>query len=81
MGARRTIEETLAEAESLGMFPRGALRIREIAARPTSSASDMEEAISLEPALSARVLHLANSPFYGLRRSVGNIREAVFVLG
>ena len=81
MATRRTIRETLAEAESLGMFPRAALRIREVAARPTSSASDMEDAIGLEPALSARVLRLANSPFYGLRRSVGSIREAVFVLG
>lgn len=34
-----------------------------------------------DPMLAARVLHLANSPFYGLPRQVGSLREAVLILG
>ncbi len=34
-----------------------------------------------DPILAARVLHLANSPFYGLSRQIGSLRDAVLVLG
>lgn len=37
--------------------------------------------IALDQALVARVLRLANSPFYGLAARVGSIKEAVLVLG
>lgn len=37
--------------------------------------------ISRDQALVARVLRLANSPFYGLATRVGSIKEAVLVLG
>ncbi len=34
-----------------------------------------------DPVLAARVLRMANSPFYGLPRQVGSLREAVLILG
>lgn len=37
--------------------------------------------IALDQALSAKALRLANSPFYGLRREVMSVRDAVAVLG
>ena len=37
--------------------------------------------IGQDPALSARVLRVVNSPFYGLAGRVGNLSEAVMVLG
>lgn len=37
--------------------------------------------VSQDPVLAARVLRLANSPFYGLPRQVGSLREAVLILG
>lgn len=37
--------------------------------------------VGQDPVLAARVLRLANSPFYGLPRQVGSLREAVLILG
>lgn len=37
--------------------------------------------VAKDPILAARVLRLANSPFYGLARQVGSLRDAVVVLG
>lgn len=45
------------------------------------SAHELGTMISQDPILAARVLHLANSPFYGLPRQVGSLDEAVLILG
>ncbi|MBT9569237.1 MAG: HDOD domain-containing protein [Thiobacillus sp.] len=44
-------------------------------------AHELGSMISQDPILAARVLHLANSPFYGLSRQVGSLDEAVLILG
>jgi HD-like signal output (HDOD) protein len=46
-----------------------------------TGAAELGRKISLDQGLSARVLRVANSPFYGLQREVGSIQEAVMVLG
>lgn len=43
--------------------------------------SDVSELVESEPALCARVLHVVNSAFFSLPRSVGCIRDAVNYLG
>ncbi len=44
-------------------------------------ADELIRTLGQDPVLAARVLRLANSPFYGLSRQVGSLREAVLVLG
>jgi HD-like signal output (HDOD) protein len=46
-----------------------------------SSAEDVAELIEKDPALTSKVLRLANSAFYGVPRSVSSIQSAVVVLG
>lgn len=41
----------------------------------------LAEQISRDPALSARMLRLANSSFYGLQSKVGTVSQAIVVLG
>lgn len=45
------------------------------------AAQELGHMVSQDPILAARVLHLANSPFYGLPRQVGSLEEAVLILG
>lgn len=45
------------------------------------TAHELGHMVSQDPILAARVLHLANSPFYGLSRQVGSLEEAVLILG
>ncbi|MCX8064786.1 MAG: HDOD domain-containing protein [Candidatus Hydrogenedentes bacterium] len=46
-----------------------------------SSASDVKKTMEKDPAISARVLKLANSAFYGLRHRVDNLQRAIVILG
>lgn len=43
--------------------------------------AELTRKLGEDPVLAARVLHLANSPFYGLSRQIDSLRDAVLVLG
>ena len=43
--------------------------------------NELSDMVAQDPILAARVLRLANSPFYGLPRQVGSLKEAVLILG
>jgi putative nucleotidyltransferase with HDIG domain len=48
---------------------------------PYASAADLARVVETDPALSAQVLRLANSPFYGLSNTVASAGRAVMLLG
>jgi putative nucleotidyltransferase with HDIG domain len=50
-------------------------------ADPSSSADDLRAILEQDPALSARVLRVANSSLYGFRREVETLRHAITLLG
>jgi putative nucleotidyltransferase with HDIG domain len=47
----------------------------------TATASDFENIIRLDPSLTANLLRLANSAYFGLRREVTSVKLAVTLLG
>lgn len=48
---------------------------------PETSAEDAAQIIEKDPALTTRVLRLANSAFYGIPKSVSSVQSAVVILG
>jgi len=72
---------TLAAAEGLGLFHPTATRIQEVASDPTAEIGDLARTIAIDPFMSARLLKLANSPYYGLRKTVTTLKHAITVLG
>jgi HD-like signal output (HDOD) protein len=58
-----------------------AMRIIELGREPDVSLSEIADVISLDPALSAKLMRIANSPLYGRPRKTGNLRQAVTLLG
>jgi HD-like signal output (HDOD) protein len=48
---------------------------------PGASAADIASALQSDPSLCARILHLANSPYFGLSGKVGSVERAVVALG
>jgi HD-like signal output (HDOD) protein len=48
---------------------------------PKSDAKEVVKLLSTEPALSARVLRVANSPYYGQARAITSVDRALVVLG
>jgi putative nucleotidyltransferase with HDIG domain len=76
-----SIEEVLDGVEELVSLPAACLRINEMVDDPTTSTDDVSQVITQDPALTARLLRIANSPFYGLASSVDTVARAVTVLG
>lgn len=79
--SNQAIERFLSRADGLQVFPTVAARIQAVVENPNSSLTDLERAVSMDPALSAKVLKVANSPFYGLKRAVGSLRQALLMMG
>ncbi len=57
------------------------IRLNEAINNPDSSLADVSQIISDDSSLSARLLKLVNSSFYGFSQRVGTISEAVFLVG
>jgi len=70
--------QKIGDAESL---PATVHRVMEVCEDPDSDARSMAEAVSSDPALSARLVRLANSAFFGLVSKVGDVHGAVVRLG
>ena len=75
------LEDMLRRVEGLDLFPAQAARVQAVADDRGASLDDLERVVGTDPALSAAVLRLANSAFFGLRRRVGDLRQAILVLG
>ncbi len=75
------LKQRLAQAKNLPTLPTVAMRITELARDPDADLGQVADAISHDPALVAKVLRIANSPFYALRRRCENLRQALTFLG
>jgi putative nucleotidyltransferase with HDIG domain len=75
------VDVLIAELERLPAQPSVAVRTVWVADQPTSSAKDLAAALTADPSLTARVLRLANSAYYGLSRRIADVTFAVTVVG
>lgn len=69
------------DIQGLISLPEVAIKISSMVDDPNVSVDEIGEMISQDPALTIRVLAIANSPFYGLSSEVSTIARAVTVLG
>jgi putative nucleotidyltransferase with HDIG domain len=75
------LNELVRNTSDLPSMPEHAFEVIRIANLSETSAADVARTLSKDPSLTARVLRLANSSFYGLSREVPSISDAVVVLG
>ncbi len=71
----------IARIKSMPTLPTVALRVLDVSANPDSSANDLMKIISPDVSLTAKILKIANSPFYGLTKEISSLQHAVTVLG
>jgi HD-like signal output (HDOD) protein len=74
---RRVIENI----ENLPALPVIVSRLLEVVNSPETSADDASKLIQKDPALTSKVIRLANSAFYGMPRSVSSVSSAIVILG
>jgi diguanylate cyclase (GGDEF)-like protein len=75
------LETRLKYCTRLPTLPAVALRIVELADDDTASLDQFAEQITYDPALAGKLLRVANSSFYGRRRAVSNLSQAMSLLG
>jgi len=78
---QEALELMLLEIEELPTIPESLVEILRIIDEPTTGASDLARVVRLDPPLAAKILRLANSPFYGLGNEVTEISRCIAVLG
>jgi diguanylate cyclase (GGDEF)-like protein len=61
--------------------PGVAVRIIELGQDPTADMQMIADAVSLDPALTTKILRIANSPLYARQRRTENLRQAIILLG
>lgn len=75
------LEQALESCTNLPSLPAVALKIIDASRDPDISLHEVSTIISSDPAISAKLLKIANSPLYSQRRSLNNLREALTLLG
>ena len=66
---------------SLPTVPELYSQLKDLLSRPETTGEQAAAVISRDVAMSARILHVANSSFFGPRREIRNINEALQYLG
>lgn len=76
-----TIEDIVAKTPDLPTIPATAVRVIQETQKSEASAASVARIVATDQAISARVLRLSNSAFYGLPRRVSDLQESVVILG
>lgn len=69
------------ELHDLPAFPVIVTRLLELTQDQNSSIGDLVRAVESDPAITARLLRIANSPYYSFQRQISTVRESIIVLG
>lgn len=75
------LEALVRQVRDLPTLPDMSLKVMRMADDPKVSAADVARVMAADQAMTARVLKLANSAFYGIPRRVSTVTDAVVLLG
>lgn len=80
-GVKEIVEKALSSIGEIATLPEVTVKIIEIVEAPQSTARDLHDVIKHDPALSAKVLKVVNSAFYGLPGQIASVDRAIILLG
>jgi putative nucleotidyltransferase with HDIG domain len=75
------VSKILGKIKALPTLSLVVAKVIQVVSNPLTSASDLSKIITVDQALTAKVLKLANSAFYGFPFRIKNITQAVSILG
>lgn len=75
------LKKTIMTTGDLPPMPVVATKVIQLVESGKADATEIARAIASDPAVSARILKIANSTFYGCRREIQSLSDAVVVLG
>lgn len=75
------LEELLTKAKALPSIPRVVSEVMTELNREDPDPRKISESVGTDPGLTARMLKLANSAFFGLTRKIDSVHDAISILG
>ena len=76
-----TPQQLALEVENLFSLPEIFFQVKKAIDNPTSSIEDVAKIISQDPNISARLLKIANSSFFGFATKIESIARAISIMG
>lgn len=78
---KKRIEKIISSIKKISSLPTVFSRVNELLNDPTSCAADFGKVISQDQALTARLLRLVNSAFYGFPSRIDTVTKAITIIG
>jgi HD-like signal output (HDOD) protein len=76
-----TLGKIIAKVGDLPAMPSVVGEVMALTTNPDVALSDVSRVIERDPALTAKLLKVSNSPYYGMRQVVGTLKLALVILG
>ncbi|MFO8239726.1 MAG: HDOD domain-containing protein [Dissulfuribacterales bacterium] len=74
-------DQLLKSVNNLPAFPATIHRVSQVVSDPDFSVDDLVNIIEYDQSITANVLRMCNSPYFGIRYKISSLREAVIYLG
>ena len=81
MSKRSSVEKVVAKLGDLPAMPDVVAGVMELTADANVAVSEVSALIERDPALTAKLLKVSNSSYYGMRQVVGTLKLALVILG
>ncbi len=78
---QRTLQNVVSCVGDLPALPSVVAEVMKITDDPAAAMSHICECIQRDPALTAKILKISNSPYYGMKQYVGTLKLALVILG
>lgn len=78
---RPTVQELVTATGELATLPVTVIRLLDLLQDATRCATDVQTVLERDPAMTANILKLSNSAYYGVRRTISTVRDALVLLG
>ncbi len=76
-----SIEEIVAKVDELPSLPHVVVQVMKLTEDPDSTAFDINEVINQDQNMTAQVLRMANSIYYGYSRRIATVTDAIVLIG
>ena len=75
------VKHIMAQVKAFPGMPATSAKLLKILKNPESSAAQIEEILKFDPGLTANILKLTNSAYFGIPSKVSSVKQAVVLLG
>ncbi|MFP4086548.1 MAG: HDOD domain-containing protein [Desulfobacteraceae bacterium] len=75
------VDDIISDIKSFPSMSDAALKVLKLVDDPKSTASEIEDILRYEPSITANILKLTNSAYFGVPTKVASIRQAIVLLG